>query len=44
LWAITAAFDHGFHGASVTRSYYAAYQGIWVAVGDPRWAAGDITV
>lgn len=29
--------------AFTTHSYYAAYQGIWVAVGNPRWAAGDIT-
>jgi uncharacterized protein (UPF0332 family) len=33
-------FDKGLFGASTTRSYYAAYQGMWVAVGDPplgRW-------
>lgn len=33
-------FAHRFYGASVTRSYYAVYQGMWVAVGAPplgRW-------
>ena len=33
-------FDNGLFGASVTRNYYATYQGMWVAVGDPplgRW-------
>jgi uncharacterized protein (UPF0332 family) len=38
--AALLCFDHGLYGASVTRSYYAAYQAIWVAVGDPplgRW-------
>ena len=32
--------DNNLFGASTTRSYYAAYQGMWVAVGDPplgRW-------
>lgn len=31
---------NSFYGASVTRSYYAVYQAMWVAVGDPplgRW-------
>jgi hypothetical protein len=26
---------HSFYGASVTRSYYAVYQAMWVAGGDP---------
>ena len=33
-------FDNNLFGASTTRSYYAAYQGMWVALGDPplgRW-------
>jgi uncharacterized protein (UPF0332 family) len=33
-------FDNSFFGASTTRSYYATYQGMWVALGDPplgRW-------
>ena len=38
--AAQLCFDNGVFGASTTRSYYAAYQGMWVAVGDPplgRW-------
>ncbi|MGH8058514.1 MAG: hypothetical protein ACREOH_14960 [Candidatus Entotheonellia bacterium] len=38
--AASLCFDHSLYGASVTRSYYAAYQSLWVAVGDPplgRW-------
>lgn len=38
--AARICFDNGLYGASVTRSYYAVYQGMWVAVGDPpmgRW-------
>jgi len=33
-------FDNHLFGASTTRSYYAAYQGMWGALGDPplgRW-------
>src|SRR5215813_13968029 len=33
-------FDSNLFGASATRSYYAAYRGMWVAFGDPllgRW-------
>jgi hypothetical protein len=33
-------FDNNLFGASTTRSYYAAYQGMWVALGAPplgRW-------
>jgi len=33
-------FDNGLYGASATRSYYAVYQGMWVAIGAPplgRW-------
>jgi len=38
--AARLCFDNGFFGASATRSYYAAYQAMWIAVGDPplrRW-------
>jgi hypothetical protein len=28
-------FDNHLFGASTTRSYYAAYQGMWVALSDP---------
>jgi len=35
LRAAQLCFDHGLYSASATRSYYAAYQTIWVAVGDP---------
>jgi uncharacterized protein (UPF0332 family) len=40
--AASLCFDHGFHDASVTRSYYAAYQVSGSRWATPRWAAGDI--
>lgn len=33
-------FQQGFYGASVSRSYYACFQAMWAAIGDPpraRW-------
>jgi uncharacterized protein (UPF0332 family) len=37
--------DHQLHGESVTRSYYACYQAMWAAVGDPPhgwWRHGGL--
>src|SRR5215470_1531098 len=36
---------HHLHGESVTRSYYACYQAMWAAVGDPPsglWRHGGL--
>jgi uncharacterized protein (UPF0332 family) len=33
--AARLCLDHQFHGESITRSYYACYQAMWAAVGDP---------
>jgi uncharacterized protein (UPF0332 family) len=38
--AAKVCFENDLYGASVTRSYYAVYQAMWVAVGNPptgRW-------
>jgi uncharacterized protein (UPF0332 family) len=35
----------GFYGTSVSRSYYACFQAMWVALGDPplgRWEHGGV--
>jgi uncharacterized protein (UPF0332 family) len=37
--------DHALYGDSVTRSYYACYQAMWAAVGDPPlglWRHGGL--
>jgi uncharacterized protein (UPF0332 family) len=37
--------DHQLYGESVTRSYYACYQAMWAAVGDPplgQWRHGGL--
>lgn len=37
--------DHQLHGESVSRSYYACYQAMWAAVGDPPlglWRHGGL--
>jgi uncharacterized protein (UPF0332 family) len=37
--------DHQLHGESITRSYYASYQAMWAAVGDPPlglWRHGGL--
>jgi uncharacterized protein (UPF0332 family) len=37
--------QHGFYGACVSRSYYACFQAMWVALGDPplgRWEHGGL--
>ena len=37
--------DHQLYGESVTRSYYACYQAMWAAVGDPTlglWRHGGL--
>ena len=35
LRAAQLCYDHQLYGESVTRSYYACYQAMWAAVGDP---------
>lgn len=35
LQAAQLCYDQGFYGESTTRSYYACYQAMWAAVGDP---------
>ena len=35
LKAASLCHDQGLHRSSVTRSYYCAYQAMWVALGDP---------
>lgn len=43
--AAELCFKHGFFSESVTLSYYACYQAMWVAVGDPPaglWRHGGL--
>jgi uncharacterized protein (UPF0332 family) len=53
LWAIALenyqagvlTTQHGWYNVSVTRSYYAVFMAMWVALGDPpkgRWEHGGI--
>jgi len=45
LQAAQLCFDHQLYGESLTRSYYACYQAIWAAVGDPPlglWRHGGL--
>src|SRR2546427_3838447 len=53
LWAIALenyqaavlTAQYGWHNVSVTRSYYAVFMAMWVALGDPpkgRWEHGGI--
>lgn len=38
-------FDQGYYAESVTLSYYACYQAMWIALGDPRsglWRHGGL--
>jgi uncharacterized protein (UPF0332 family) len=45
LQAAQICFDHQLYGAIVTRSYYACYQAMWAAVGDPAlglWRHGGL--
>ncbi|MFN4217808.1 MAG: HEPN domain-containing protein [Candidatus Bipolaricaulia bacterium] len=43
--AAELCFRHGFYSESITLSYYACYQAMWVAVGDPPaglWRHGGL--
>ena len=43
--AAQLCYDHQLYGESVTRSYYACYQAMWAAVGDPPrglWRHGGL--
>ena len=45
LRAAQLCYDHQLYGESVTRSYYACYQAMWAAVGDPAlglWRHGGL--
>ena len=45
LEAAQLCCDHQFYGESITRSYYACYQAMWAAVGDPPlglWRHGGL--
>ena len=45
LKAAELCFDHQLYGESLTRSYYACYQAMWAAVGDPPlglWRHGGL--
>ena len=45
LQAAQVCYDHLLYGESVTRSYYACYQAMWAAVGDPTvglWRHGGL--
>ena len=45
LKAAQLCYDHQLYGESVTRSYYACYQAMWAAVGDPvvgLWRHGGL--
>ncbi|HEY7494537.1 MAG TPA: hypothetical protein VIH59_25980 [Candidatus Tectomicrobia bacterium] len=45
LQAAQLCCDHQLYGESVTRSYYACYQAMWTAVGDPAlrlWRHGGL--
>jgi uncharacterized protein (UPF0332 family) len=45
LRAAQLCFTHQFYGESLTRSYYACYQAMWAAVGDPPfglWRHGGL--
>jgi uncharacterized protein (UPF0332 family) len=45
LQAAQLCRDHDLHGESLTRSYYACYQAMWAAVGDPplgSWRHGGL--
>jgi uncharacterized protein (UPF0332 family) len=45
LQAAQVCYDHQLYGDSVTRSYYACYQAMWAAVGDPAlglWRHGGL--
>ena len=44
--AAQLCWDHQLYGESVTRSYYACYQAMWAAIGDPQlglWRHGGLT-
>jgi uncharacterized protein (UPF0332 family) len=43
--AAQVCYDHQLYGESLTRSYYACYQAMWAAVGDPTrdlWRHGGL--
>jgi uncharacterized protein (UPF0332 family) len=43
--AAQLCYDHQLYGESITRSYYACYQAMWAAVGDPPlglWRHGGL--
>lgn len=45
LKAAQLCCDHQLYGESITRSYYASYQAMWAAVGDPTiglWRHGGL--
>jgi uncharacterized protein (UPF0332 family) len=45
LTAAQVCYDHQLYGESLTRSYYACYQTMWAAVGDPTqdlWRYGGL--
>jgi uncharacterized protein (UPF0332 family) len=45
LQAAQLCYDHQLYGESVTRSYYACYQAMWAAVGEPPlglWRHGGL--
>jgi uncharacterized protein (UPF0332 family) len=45
LQAARLCCEHQLHGESITRSYYACYQAMWAAVGDPAlglWRHGGL--
>ncbi|MBI3249882.1 MAG: hypothetical protein HYZ50_25585 [Deltaproteobacteria bacterium] len=45
LTAAQLCHDHQLHGESITRGYYACYQAMWAAVGDPvlgLWRHGGL--
>jgi uncharacterized protein (UPF0332 family) len=45
LQAAQLCYDHQLYGESATRSYYACYQAMWAAVGDPTlglWRHGGL--